>query len=557
MNAISVLKTNFTGVHGRLVDLCRPTQRKFARAVTVAAGKEMDAIVVDSRAVALDCIQYLRDQKIGTATFLPLDNIKVMSDPESLRQALDDRYRLAVDVIHCPDPAIRPAVRYAVGNTVVADDLDTARQLCFGQTQHRVKAVTLQGAVISRAGTMTGGSTAQDSVSRWKSQDILKLREKRDELEAEKAEFGSVHRAKRELEDLRNQIGSLRNKENFTKADLDYTKHQLVEKQALLESSKANLKQLQKQSNTAEKQIAKAQKAVEVAQKAVRAIEEEHFAPFKEETGLKDIQAYEDNFGQRRDDFNNKKGALTEHITQLEMQLEYETGRDLQQPISKSETRLSDRRKKLSKLESQLKKLEKEVQKAQAGLEKAKAAMEEANTNEKECEELVKAAQTQYVHAQSEVGSVQKHINTEEATLERLRGKLHETLQKARVEKVELPLVGRTGPLRSRRSRRSQSQTGEDGVSQISETQESSNVPTMTQLSQENYPAAVQDQQQAAQVDFEGMDAALKKRGSDREDRKIRKDFEDKVVKLTSEIDNITPNMKVCTNRHQLRPSAS
>lgn len=549
MNAISILKTNFTGVHGRLVDLCRPTQRKYARAVTVAAGKDMDAIVVDTRAVALECIQYFRDQKIGTATFLPLDNIQVQPDPEGLRQALDDRYRLAVDVMHCADPAVRQAVRYAVGNTVVADDLDAARQLCFGRSQHRVKAVTLQGAVISRAGTMTGGSTAQDAVSRWKSQDIMKLREKREELEGEKAELESVHRAKRELEDLRNQMGSLRNKENFTKADLDYTKNQLAEKVSLLSSSKKNLKKLQKQSAAAEKQITRAQKVVEDAQAAVKATEDEHFAAFREATGLIDIQAYEDNFGKRRDDFNKKKGALTEHITQLEQQLEYESGRDMQQPIAKTKKRLSERQKKLAKLESQFENLEEEVEKAEAEMEKAKAAMEKTIADEKECEVQVKQAQSNYKKAQEETASVQKQMNKEEAALERLRGKLHETLQKARVEKVELPLVGRSGTLRSRRSRGGHgTQTDEEGMSssQFAESQESSNMPSMTQISQENYPAAVQDQQQAATVDFTSMNELLKRRGSDRDERKTRKEFEDKITKLTSEIDSITPNMKVC-----------
>lgn len=164
LQAISSLKRNFPGVLGRLVDLCRPTQRKYNLAVTVAGGKDMDAIVVDTKQTGFECIKYLREQRVGTATFLPLDHLQTPSDEstERLRAMVsqDDRYRLAVDVISC-DNNVKRAVQYAVGNTVVCDDLDSARELCFGrrgegQQQARIKAVTLGGAVISKAGTMTG-----------------------------------------------------------------------------------------------------------------------------------------------------------------------------------------------------------------------------------------------------------------------------------------------------------------------------------------------------------------------------------------------------------------
>jgi chromosome segregation ATPase len=51
-------------VHGRLADLCRPTQRKYGLAVTVAGGKLMDAIVVDTQQTAAECIRYLKDQRV-------------------------------------------------------------------------------------------------------------------------------------------------------------------------------------------------------------------------------------------------------------------------------------------------------------------------------------------------------------------------------------------------------------------------------------------------------------------------------------------------------------
>lgn len=83
MNAgLDSLQTIFKGqVFGRLVNLIHPIQRQYAHSITVAAGKNMDAIVVSSRQVAADCIAYLKAQRIGSCAFLPLDNITDMPIP--------------------------------------------------------------------------------------------------------------------------------------------------------------------------------------------------------------------------------------------------------------------------------------------------------------------------------------------------------------------------------------------------------------------------------------------------------------------------------------------
>ena len=57
--AVETLKRLFQGVHGRMTDLCRPTQKKYNLAVTVAMGKFMDAVVVDNEKTGKDCIKVL------------------------------------------------------------------------------------------------------------------------------------------------------------------------------------------------------------------------------------------------------------------------------------------------------------------------------------------------------------------------------------------------------------------------------------------------------------------------------------------------------------------
>lgn len=57
--AVESLKRLFQGVHGRMTDLCRPTQKKYNLAVTVAMGRFMDAVVVEDEKTGKECIKVL------------------------------------------------------------------------------------------------------------------------------------------------------------------------------------------------------------------------------------------------------------------------------------------------------------------------------------------------------------------------------------------------------------------------------------------------------------------------------------------------------------------
>lgn len=54
---ITNLQRIFPGVHGRVIDLCKPTQRKYETAVSVVLGRNTEAIVVDLERTAIDCIE--------------------------------------------------------------------------------------------------------------------------------------------------------------------------------------------------------------------------------------------------------------------------------------------------------------------------------------------------------------------------------------------------------------------------------------------------------------------------------------------------------------------
>ncbi|PWA94603.1 structural maintenance of chromosomes protein 1 [Artemisia annua] len=70
-----VLRRLFPGVHGRMTELCRPNQKKYNLAVTIAMGR-----FIDNDHTEKQCIEYLKDQRIPLMTFIPLHTVKSKSD---------------------------------------------------------------------------------------------------------------------------------------------------------------------------------------------------------------------------------------------------------------------------------------------------------------------------------------------------------------------------------------------------------------------------------------------------------------------------------------------
>lgn len=127
------LKRTFPGVHGRVVNICRPAQRKYDAAIQTVLGRNLDSIVVDNEQTAISCIEYMRLQRAGQATFLPLDTIQVKPINDKFRSFARGA-RLAVDVLSY-DPAVEKAIHFACGNALVCDTLDVAKHVSYEKGQ--------------------------------------------------------------------------------------------------------------------------------------------------------------------------------------------------------------------------------------------------------------------------------------------------------------------------------------------------------------------------------------------------------------------------------------
>ncbi|KAG1859796.1 RecF/RecN/SMC [Suillus subluteus] len=140
------------GFHGRLGSL-GTIPDKYDVAVSTACGS-LNNMVVDTVAQGQACIEFLRKQNIGRASFMVLE--KLPTDRLNEHVVTPEGVPRLFDLIKPKDPRFASAFYKGVGNTLVADNLDQANRIAFGGSR-RWRVVTLAGQLIDSSGTMSGG----------------------------------------------------------------------------------------------------------------------------------------------------------------------------------------------------------------------------------------------------------------------------------------------------------------------------------------------------------------------------------------------------------------
>ncbi len=141
------------GVHGTIAELGQ-VERKYALALEAAAGNRMQHIVVDNDETAAECIKFLKGNKLGTASFIPLNKIKAREisheDKKLLKQS--GVHDFAISAVSF-QPQFRKAFEHVFGDTLIVEDIDRARGVGIG----RIKMATLDGNIAEASGVMKGG----------------------------------------------------------------------------------------------------------------------------------------------------------------------------------------------------------------------------------------------------------------------------------------------------------------------------------------------------------------------------------------------------------------
>ena len=172
-------------------------EKGYETAIETALGFALQNIVVEDQGCARAAIGFLKDERAGRATFLPLDTVQ----GSRFTGRLTGTAEVAADLVKC-DPRYQHIIDNLLGRIIVVEDLSEASTVAKN-LGYRNRIVTLDGQVINAGGSFTGGSTARSVgvFSRKQELDelrtrLVKLEKKRSdaekELEARKAEVDNL-----------------------------------------------------------------------------------------------------------------------------------------------------------------------------------------------------------------------------------------------------------------------------------------------------------------------------------------------------------------------------
>lgn len=174
-----ILNLGLSGVYGTIYNLMKVPE-EYQLAIEVAAANHLFDIVVENFDVAKNCIEYLKKERIGRATFLPLDKLSYKRLEEKFLE-IDGVVGIASDLIKF-DKKFEAAFEFVFGNTLVIKDLDVGKRVGIG----RVRMVTLDGDLIERSGVVSGGYVVRKVFTDFgKEKEIEKYREIIKKLEEE------------------------------------------------------------------------------------------------------------------------------------------------------------------------------------------------------------------------------------------------------------------------------------------------------------------------------------------------------------------------------------
>ncbi|KAJ7977239.1 Structural maintenance of chromosomes protein [Quillaja saponaria] len=518
--AVETLKRLFQGVHGRMTDLCRPTQKKYNLAVTVAMGKFMDAVVVEDENTGKECIKYLKEQRLPPQTFIPLQSVRVKPIIERLR-TLGGTAKLIFDVIQYPfslslvalmiiflesflnypkfDPALEKAVLFAVGNTLVCDNLDEAKYLAWHGERFRV--VTVDGILLTKSGTMTGGTSGgmEARSKQWDDKKIEGLKKRKEQYESEMEELGSIREMHLKESETSGRISGLEKKIQYAEIEKPSIEDKLSnlkqEKQTIKEEIVRITPELQKLTDSIDKRNAEIRKL----EKRINEIVDLIYRDFSKSVGVANIREYEENRLKAAQNVAEERLSLSSQLSKLKYQLEYEHNRDM-------ESRIRGLESSLNALENDLKQVQKREAEAKLAAEKAtgeinrwKEEVQEWKSKSEECENDIQEWKKQASTVTTSISKLNRQINSKETQIEQSMNWRQDILEKCEVEQISLPVISDPMDIGS------------------------------------SAPGPV--------FDFDQLSRKLKdRRSSERE--KLELEFKQKIDTLISEIERTAPNLK-------------
>ena len=352
-------------------------------AIEIALGGAISNVITENEKIAKDLINYLKSNKIGRATFLPLSNIKGNKlNLDNTIKSMKGYIGIASDIISY-DSKYEKAINNVLGRTIVAEDMDSALLISKrGNNNYRI--VTLTGEIIAPGGALTGGSIQGKHTNilgrKREIEEIgITLEKKKEEMVVLSKEINDMKLQVRELDEsilnfrdeihfknievaknegeiksLRNEVEKLQHSLKISKVELERNNEEILKFEKSLQEKNEELEHVEGQNTWNRERATELEESLEKSRRDINVIRESL-------TELKVTKASIDEvLSSKLSEVSRKQKEIEENIEKKEKLLEENQHNDndikqIEEDISKRKDNIIVNEKRILELEESFK----------------------------------------------------------------------------------------------------------------------------------------------------------------------------------------------------------
>ena len=361
-----VLNSDISGIDGVLISLIK-FDDKLAKAIEAAVSGNLQDIIVEDKEVAKKCIAFLTERKLGRASFLALDTIKVSR--REFKGNIPGVLGLAADLVSSEDK-YKKVVDFVFGGLLIVENIDVATDI-LNKNLFAGNIVTISGELVSSRGRITGGENQKSSINQIfeRKKEIKILEEKVTNLkskiveESKRREDLSIR-----LENYENEIDkidsledSIRKKIELLKKDFENLSEKSERISKELRSIKFNIDDAEKYKSSYQDRINSSVSNIEEIEKHINSLRKDLEA---DELTLKETLANIDELNKQFSDtriiFLNNKNSIEQYERDI-ISKENENS-DLKEEKEKNSNVVMELSQNIEELEKNEEQLQKEIE---------------------------------------------------------------------------------------------------------------------------------------------------------------------------------------------------
>ncbi len=429
----------FKEIKGAVAELVH-VPKEYENAIDIALGAAQQHVVVENEQTGRKAIQFLKQRKLGRATFLPMDVIKPRNIPSAdlnLVRQQNGFIGMAKDLVKF-DGQFDQVMSHLLGNIIIAKDMKSANDLARA-ARYRFRVVTLDGDVINPGGAMTGGSMKQkQSQILGRQQELERVTSKLVQLERDSDTLqGDVSSSKDQIRLLQEQIRVLQQEGEQIREEEQLKKSRLNELELAAGNVNERLKLYDMEKNEFVAELHEKENRLKVLADSIKLCEEK-------------IVALDDKIkklSRQQEDEKTTKETLSSQITETKIQLakEEEQLHYSQENYRRIEKSLENVSKTLELKENEYFQLEREMSSQSEDADTIDTVIERRRTEKDQTINLISKRRSERLAIQQEHDDGERELKEHKRQLKFVSSSLHET--EVRVNRLDVDLDNRLNKL--------------------------------------------------------------------------------------------------------------